>query len=47
MIDNINVTNQSLSNEMLTNMLQSLQRGIYIICFTTDKTQYTHKIHIQ
>lgn len=47
MIDNINVTNQFLTNEILTNMLQSLQRGIYVICFTTDKTQYTHKIHIQ
>ena len=42
-----NIAEQTLVNETLMSMLQSLQHGIYIISYTTDKNYYTTKIQIQ
>lgn len=46
-LDYQHITNQSLINETLREMLKTIQNGIYIVSFTTDKNHYTTKIQIQ
>ncbi len=47
LVNNQNIENQESISDILTPILQSLCKGIYLVSITTDKNHYTTQINVQ